>query len=88
MAVLGCRTFAKCSEAAERIKLVTGKTVFPAELDLSSFKSIRNFAKTFKSQFDSLDSLLLNAGVMAPPFSLTEDGLEMTIGKHLWRVTI
>ena len=79
--VLGCRTYAKCAQAAERIKLVTGKTVLPAELDLASFKSIRSFAEKFKAQFDTLDSLLLNAGVMAPPFSLTEDGLELTMGK-------
>jgi NAD(P)-dependent dehydrogenase (short-subunit alcohol dehydrogenase family) len=52
------------------------------ELDLSSFKSIRAFAATFTAQHKSLDSLVLNAGVMMPPFTLTAEGLEMQIGTN------
>jgi NAD(P)-dependent dehydrogenase (short-subunit alcohol dehydrogenase family) len=54
----------------------------PMLLDLGSFASIRAFAKTFSAQYPKLDSLILNAGVMVPPFGLTEDGLETQIGTN------
>jgi NAD(P)-dependent dehydrogenase (short-subunit alcohol dehydrogenase family) len=46
-------------------------------LDLSSFASVRSFAKEFKSKFLKLNYLFLNAGVMACPFALSADGYEM-----------
>lgn len=49
-------------------------------LDLGSFTSIRKFAKEFNNKYSMLDSLILNAGIMVPPFRLTEDGLESQIG--------
>eukprot|EP00656_Telonema_subtile_P016286 TRINITY_DN18591_c0_g1_i1.p1 TRINITY_DN18591_c0_g1~~TRINITY_DN18591_c0_g1_i1.p1 ORF type:complete len:245 (+),score=52.38 TRINITY_DN18591_c0_g1_i1:107-841(+) len=50
--------------------------------DRSSFKSIRAFAAKFTAEHPKLHSAVLNAGVMACPFSLTADGLEMQIGTN------
>mmetsp|Transcript_22180 Transcript_22180/g.27095 ORF Transcript_22180/g.27095 Transcript_22180/m.27095 type:complete len:247 (+) Transcript_22180:121-861(+) len=51
-------------------------------LDLASFSSIRKFAREFEGKYGSrgLDILILNAGILAPPFSLTDDGIESTMG--------
>ncbi|CAE8625334.1 unnamed protein product [Polarella glacialis] len=47
-------------------------------LDTSSLQSVRRFAHAVKSQTDSLDMLVLNAGSPASgmPFELSEDGIE------------
>lgn len=47
-------------------------------LDLSSFKSIKNFAQEFTKTYKKLDILVNNAGVMMlPTRQLTENGFEM-----------
>ena len=48
-------------------------------LDLADLSSVHNFAKEFTSP---IDVLILNAGVMATPFSLTKDKFEMQIGTN------
>lgn len=54
------------------------------KLDLGSFTSIRSFARSFLWNNRQLDMLILNAGVMMPPFELTKDGFESQIGiNHL-----
>uniref|UniRef100_A0ACD5XH60 Uncharacterized protein n=1 Tax=Avena sativa TaxID=4498 RepID=A0ACD5XH60_AVESA len=47
------------------------------ELDLSSMASVRRFAADFAAKGLPLNILVNNAGVMATPFSLSEDGIEM-----------
>ena len=49
-------------------------------LDLSSFISIDRFVKTVQNKYSKVDILINNAGVMAPPFLLTYENLEMTFG--------
>ena len=45
-------------------------------LDLSSLTSVKTFAETFLSRNLSLHILINNAGVMYPPYRVTEDGYE------------
>lgn len=53
-------------------------------LDLASLASVRTFAGQFKTHYDRLDVLINNAGVMMPPYGLTEDGFELQFGiNHL-----
>mmetsp|Transcript_11134 Transcript_11134/g.12754 ORF Transcript_11134/g.12754 Transcript_11134/m.12754 type:complete len:375 (+) Transcript_11134:169-1293(+) len=79
--VLACRSKAKCDKAAKDIKKTYANAKVDAmTLDLGSFTSIRKFAKEFNNKYSMLDSLILNAGIMVPPFRLTEDGLESQIG--------
>ncbi|XP_047325445.1 short-chain dehydrogenase TIC 32, chloroplastic-like [Impatiens glandulifera] len=47
------------------------------ELDLSSMASVRKFASEFKSSALPLNLLINNAGVMAPPFTLSKDNIEL-----------
>ncbi|MDH3492949.1 MAG: oxidoreductase [Acidobacteriota bacterium] len=51
-------------------------------LDLSSLESVRIFADEYKREFEHLDCLINNAGVMVPPYSKTEDGFELQIGTN------
>jgi NAD(P)-dependent dehydrogenase (short-subunit alcohol dehydrogenase family) len=48
------------------------------KIDLASFKSVREAAETVNGWADvpRIDVLVNNAGIMATPFSLTEDGIE------------
>jgi NAD(P)-dependent dehydrogenase (short-subunit alcohol dehydrogenase family) len=48
-------------------------------LDLADLSSVKSFAKEFAKP---VDVLILNAGVMATPFSLTKDGFEMQMGTN------
>eukprot|EP01062_Namystynia_karyoxenos_P045607 TRINITY_DN3391_c0_g1_i3.p1 TRINITY_DN3391_c0_g1~~TRINITY_DN3391_c0_g1_i3.p1 ORF type:complete len:351 (+),score=96.89 TRINITY_DN3391_c0_g1_i3:86-1138(+) len=75
--VLACRSTEKCAAAVQQIRANhSGAAVTGMMLDLNSLKSVRSFAKAFLAEFDRLDSLVLNAGVFVPPYSLSADGLE------------
>jgi len=80
--VAACRSQAKCQEAANRIKESTGNQIETGILDLASFASIRAFAAEVSHAHGSLNSLVLNAGVMMCPFSKTVEGLEMQVGTN------
>lgn len=79
--VLACRTQKKCKEAVVDIrKEHPHVSVETATLDLNSFASVKSFADSFSKKHQKLNSLILNAGIMLPPFTLTQDGLESQIG--------
>jgi len=80
--IIGCRNAKKCEQASAKIQAETGKSVATALLDLSSFASIRACAESMATNHATLDSLVLNAGVMMPDYGLTEDGLETQIGTN------
>eukprot|EP01083_Nonionella_stella_P084846 234943_1 len=50
------------------------------QLDLSSLRSVETFSDTFQSQYDRLNQLILNAGVIVPQFETTHDGIEKIFG--------
>ncbi|UII26330.1 oxidoreductase [Fulvivirga maritima] len=52
------------------------------KLDLGSLKSIESFAKEFLQQYDQLNILINNAGVMMCPYAKTEDGFEIQMGTN------
>lgn len=56
-------------------KSTNGKVLF-YDLDLSSLKSVKNFAEQVKKDFSTIDILICNAGIMNTPYKLTEDGFE------------
>jgi len=51
-------------------------------LDLADLNSIIEFSKKFKSQFNRLDVLCNNAGVMWFPYKKTVDGFELQFGTN------
>ncbi|KAK6155680.1 hypothetical protein DH2020_009928 [Rehmannia glutinosa] len=59
------------------IKEIPNAKVDAMELDLSSMTSIRKFASNFNSLGFPLNVLVNNAGVMATPFMLSKDNIEL-----------
>ncbi|KAF5598143.1 alcohol dehydrogenase Bli-4 [Fusarium pseudoanthophilum] len=78
------RNSAKGNSALEEVKKTANEDtkVSLVELDLSSFESIKSAAAEFLKREDRLDILLLNAGVMGAPPTLTKDGYEMHMGTN------
>jgi len=52
------------------------------EMDLASFTSVRNATNAISAAGHPIDLIIANAGVMATPFGLTEDGFEMQLGTN------
>ncbi|XP_030051763.1 retinol dehydrogenase 13 isoform X2 [Microcaecilia unicolor] len=82
---MACRDMDKCEAAAKEIRGETlSHNVFAKHLDLSSMKSIREFAKRINEEEDHIDILINNAAVMRCPYWKTEDDFEMQFGvNHL-----
>jgi len=81
--IIGVRSKAKGIETLNKIEAETGrKAIFVTPLDLSSVKSVQEFANEVTKQYPALTLLVNNAGVMACPWSQTADGLEMQFGTN------
>jgi NAD(P)-dependent dehydrogenase (short-subunit alcohol dehydrogenase family) len=79
--ILACRSLAKAETAKKQILEIHPNAVVDVlKIDTGSFKSVRNFAETFLKNYKRLDLLINNAGIMIPPYNLTEDGLESQFG--------
>lgn len=84
LALRGAQVFmpARNVESGNRVKEALLKEnptakVDVMELDVSSLKSVYKFAASFKSLNQPLNILINNAGIMACPFQLSEDGIEL-----------
>ncbi|CAN7996250.1 unnamed protein product [Ixodes hexagonus] len=77
--IIACRNVNKAQEAADEIFRETQQTVVVRHLDLSSLRSLRNFAREIVFTEQRLDVLINNAGVaQADELQLTEDGYELS----------
>lgn len=91
LAEKGCKVIMACrnTEKGERarsslMKTTPGADLHVMQLDLAELASVRNFASEFASQYEKLDLLINNAGLMAIPRRETADGFEMQFGvNHL-----
>lgn len=81
--VLACRSTDKGETAVQSIRAeVPGASAVVEELDLSDLTSVRAFAGRFGAEHGSLDLLINNAGLMAPPQGQTADGFELQLGTN------
>lgn len=79
--LLACRSPQRAEQALGRLSLAGGKGEL-VTLDLSSLASVRAAAAEVAGRVEMLDLLVNNAGVMAPPRTLTEDGFELQLGTN------
>lgn len=81
--ILGVRNNDRGAEAVHQMLKQNPKSVVAMRcLDLANLESIREFAKNYQRDFNRLDLLINNAGVMALPRRTTEDGFEMQFGTN------
>ena len=74
--VLACRDPERGQRAADRISAACDGIVEVLPLDLASQSSVHRAARLFAREHGRLDVLVNNAGVMAAPFAVTDDGFE------------
>ena len=79
--LMACRSPQRAEQALGRLRLAGGSGELVA-LDLSSLASVRAAATEVAGRVERLDLLVNNAGVMAPPRTLTEDGFELQLGTN------
>jgi NAD(P)-dependent dehydrogenase (short-subunit alcohol dehydrogenase family) len=72
----------KSQQAAAKLKAATGHEPKILDLDLADLTKVEEAAKSFSALHDSLDLLINNAGVMAPPYRQTADGFELQAGTN------
>ena len=81
--VLACRNLDKAATARQEIlQQFPQARVECRQLDLSSLQSVREFAADFTAKHQRLDLLINNAGIMMPPYSLSEDGFESQLAAN------
>lgn len=81
--ILACRNIDKATVARQDIlKKVPNADLDIIQIDLSKLDAVRSFAKNYLEKYQQLDLLINNAGVMMPPFSLTEDGFELQMAAN------
>ncbi len=81
--IIAVRNLEKGNKAKEKILIQNKNAAVEVMIvDLSDLSSVKLFAEKFKNNFDKLDVLINNAGVMIPPYSKTKDGFELQFGTN------
>ncbi len=81
--VVASRDTNKGQEGVSKIQAQHPKgSVSFMQLDLANLAAVHTFAAQFARQFQTLDLLINNAGVMAIPYRTTADGFEMQFGTN------
>lgn len=81
--VLACRSVEKGKMAKDEIlKLAPNTSINIIAVDLMNLSSVRSFVKKFKENYNRLDILINNAGIMMNPYSVTNDGFESQMGTN------
>ncbi len=81
--ILACRNIPSAETAQMHIQSeLTNARVEVMHLDLANLTSVRKFAEAFRRNYDRLDVLVNNAGIMMVPYGTTVDGFERQFGTN------
>ncbi len=88
--IMGCRSIKKAQEAIENFLEKTSiGTIDLIEIDLADLRKVKRASDQFREKYDRLDLLINNAGVMAPPRTLSKQGLELQFAvNHLAHMSL
>ena len=83
--ILACRDMEKAQAALDQLQAeIPHAQAEIMQIDLASLNSIHRFADQFKANYNRLDVLVNNAGIMMAPYGTTADGFERQFGiNHL-----
>ena len=88
--IMCCRDLIKGEKAKQELSKYnyTGDIEL-VELDLSDLINIKKASNKIKKKFNHIDVLINNAGIMAPPFTLSKQGLEIQFAvNHLAHMSL
>jgi NAD(P)-dependent dehydrogenase (short-subunit alcohol dehydrogenase family) len=78
--IMACMDMENAHLACSEIKTISGnENVFVYEIDLSSIASIKCFVQSFLQNFNHVNILINNAGIVTQKYEITEDGFERTV---------
>ncbi len=81
--IVAVRSRSKGEEAIAAVRATVPDAQMDLHLvDLASLSSVRNFCAEIRADYDGLDGILGNAGIMATDFGRTEDGFELQFGTN------
>jgi NAD(P)-dependent dehydrogenase (short-subunit alcohol dehydrogenase family) len=81
--IMASRNIKKAEEARQEIHhQIPHAKIDILQLDLTDLESVKNFSVKFKKEYNQLNILLNNAGIMMVPNSKTKDGFEMQLGTN------
>lgn len=81
--ILACRNIEKGEKAKNEIlNSKPSGEIIVMKLDLANLNSVRDFAEDYIKEYNRLDVLLNNAGIMATPNVKTDDGFEAQLGTN------
>ena len=81
--IMASRSVEKAEKARTELLIhIPGAKINIMQLNLSDLNSVKLFCQEFKTQYNRLDVLLNNAGIMMTPYSFTEDGFESQFGTN------
>ena len=87
--ILGCRSRSRAEATKSRLIDEGMSRLDLLDLDLADLNSVEQAADTVRERYGQLDLLLNNAGVMAPPLTLTKQGHELQFGvNHLGHMAL
>jgi len=76
--IIACRSLEKSNLAIKKLKDINPDGLFsPLELDLSDLKNVVEAQSKIYDNFENLDLLINNAGIMHPPRTLSAQGYEI-----------
>ena len=82
--VLACRSLTRAEQARQELLPTAEGPLDILQLDLSDLQAVEQAAGQFGERWGRLDLLINNAGVMAPPRTLSRDGYELQLAvNHL-----
>lgn len=81
--ILTCRNVMKGAKAVEAVKAVVPCAYVQMKiLDVSLLSDIKNFARELSLEYDHIDVLINNAGIIFHPMEKTLEGNELTMATN------
>ena len=88
--IMCCRDLVKGEQAKQKLlNLNFSGNLELFKLDLSDLKNVKKLTESIKNKFNYLDVLINNAGIMAPPKTLSKQGYEIQFAvNHLSHMSL